>query len=236
MQITSFRIYDAFEQRKANCNKHLTKAEVINLLRKYEEELVELNEATARDFMERIYEETGKSLVWRSGATKLVIFTQEGVLKIPFHYTCEEIEFTCGGGPDKNDYCAREVEVFLDAEDYSIENFFAKLKEECVINGTTIYSQGKCHAYEEIFCKDFLDSCKGENWTKEEKDFLDSRVDLLVFPLPWIVACLRAYGKEATDEFLAFCCDFVSDIHCGNFGINEKGKPVVIDYGGFFDS
>lgn len=183
---------------------------------------------------------------FRSGATKIALFFAEDperVVKIPFSHQevetddddgYELYEFECAPYTEEGNhwnYCASEMHIYELAKMSGVEKYFLKNDFIGKVKGHPIYLQPfasplseEGYRYHKVSHKeriDIIDEC-------EEKG-------VHCFNAIWIKDFILAYGIDELvklDKFLEDCS--LEDLHDGNLGYFE-GKPIIIDYGGFYD-
>lgn len=188
-----------------------------------------------------------------SGATKMVLLFRDGaqkqVVKIPFthsedvqynppknssehpNYTYEYVPLR--GAPLDNDwnYCAAEVDLYDLAEEVGVEKYFLK-------NELIGFLKGHHPVYVQPKASCFFDESRQMLTTIERKNLREechSR-NIDCFNAEWIRDFILCYGIDELvklDEFLSEH-DIYEDLHDGNLGYCE-GKPVIIDYGGYYN-
>lgn len=184
-----------------------------------------------------------------AGATKVVLYPMDKeanfVVKIPFTHDAEyisdhaeekdfdfgEASFQNASEPDGWDYCEAETILYKFAEKAEIE--FAFLKTELIG-----YSKDNHPIYTQPFAE-MLESRRNshdKDWREcqSASDFC-TRHDLECFHPYWVADFLECYGEGAYERLHEFLFEFcIYDMHSGNLGY-YKGKPVIIDYGGYHE-
>ena len=152
-------------------------------------------------------------LKYTYGATKIVIMFAEipnKVIKIPFqgyYHNNELILFNI-------DYCALEQSLYADCID-KYKKYMVPVEYLGKINDISIYAQEKIEMiYDDEEAEDIVSIKDSE----------------------WYYYAIELYGQAEVDAFLIYCRSLsIFDLREGNIGyLNEK--PVLIDYGGFFDA
>ena len=176
----------------------------------------------------------------KTGATKMVVGSDEldYVLKVPFMGTfyenwindeeseCIFSEFYHG------DYCYDEVEIYKHAVDFGVEKIFAKTEAfadlEC---GIIVYKQPKVLSFNH------------SSGSRRPSPAAVKRAEELrynsSFKSSWVAQVIDQYGEEFFDKLLEFiddiCPEVGQDMHCGNYGYTYDGKPIILDYAGYFE-
>lgn len=157
---------------------------------------------------------------YNDGATKGVIFHEK--------LDSWVIKFRLPRELAEKDYCAREYENYVAAEDAGLEYYFAATEYLCEREGIVFYLQ------EQVICDEEVDSdiydklqCRYEEsdtpydnedlWNEIEEMNAYERVMLL-------------YGNETLANFISE--RRINDLHCGNFGL-AGDHYVMIDFSGF---
>ena len=165
-----------------------------------------------------------KGLYCTNGLTKAVLVFDEldWVVKIPFH-----VDYSRSDGGSITDYCERERFVYEQAKERGVAELFAEsyfLMEFC---GRPIYIMRKVEDNKEKISTDLYDKAISEGY---EVDFEYMEPEEQVEELFYYY-----YEDYLLQEYFAFCEDYgVNDVHTGNIGYDERGKPVVIDYSGYY--
>ena len=165
-----------------------------------------------------------KGLYCTNGLTKAVLVFDEldWVVKIPFH-----VDYSRSDGGSITDYCERERFVYEQAKERGVAELFAEsyfLMEFC---GRPIYIMRKVEDNKEKISTDLYDKAISEGY---EVDFEYMEPEEQVEELFYYY-----YEDYLLQEYFAFCEDYgVNDVHTGNIGYDESGKPVVIDYSGYY--
>lgn len=190
---------------------------------------------------------------WNSGASKMVIIpkNENYVVKIPFNgyynsiydedengeekYIDDEfIEFSKAGDENGWDYCEVEAKLYEEAEDRNLEQCFAKTEWIGDAHGYPIYKQEKA----EIFGMMEDDSIKrrsDEEKNSAKKQLAKEGVNIYHICIDWVLDFIEYYGKEMLYKFMDFLTDFhIGDLHSDNIGY-INGRPVLVDYSGFYD-
>lgn len=182
---------------------------------------------------------------FRHGATKMVLFFAEDperVVKIPFsHQEVETLEgdyelYEFEGAPYYEhsngwNYCASEVRLYELAKMSGIEKYFLKNDFLGKIKGHPIYTQPFASPLSE-------EGYRYQKVPREERQDIIYECEekgIYCFNAVWIKDFILAYGIDELiklDEFLKDCG--LEDLHDGNLGYFE-GKPIIIDYGGYYD-
>ena len=196
------------------------------------------SEEDVDDFLESMWYEGLPDYDYQIGATKLVIIpcNTTFVIKIPYNEAIHFGEcFDLIGLPKGfNDYCQYELALYEIAEVEGWEEFFLPIEYIGEYKGIPIYIQEKAEEY--LYCPiDYSseDSRKAvENKRKEDRYYLP-----LSLPFDWIACCLDILkSMEKVREFFRFLenTKISRDLHKANIGY-FKNKPVIIDYGGYFE-
>ena len=165
-----------------------------------------------------------KGLYCTNGLTKAVLVFDEldWVVKIPFH-----VDYSRSDEGSITDYCERERFVYEQAKERGVAELFAEsyfLMEFC---GRPIYIMRKVEDNKEKISTDLYDKAISEGY---EVDFEYMEPEEQVEELFYYY-----YEDYLLQEYFAFCEDYgVNDVHTGNIGYDESGKPVVIDYSGYY--
>ena len=183
--------------------------------------------------------------MWVStGATKMVVGSDEldYVLKVPFmgnfygqYETTETGEEYCEYTFSEfchGDYCYDEVEIYKHAVDFGVEKIFAKTEAfadlEC---GIIVYKQPK------------VLSSNDSSGSRRPSPAAVKRAEELRYTSPfkafWVAQVIDQYGEEFFDKVLEFindiCPEVGQDMHQGNYGFTYDGKPIILDYAGYFE-
>ena len=165
------------------------------------------------------------------GATKMVFEFEDldFVLKIGFEST------------SKQNYEDLEFEKYQLAKTHGFAEYLAKIDYVCKFDGLNVYGQEKCTCDMEytdsVIHKYSLDTIRQDDGESKEAyldrvyDYEDDYCEEDYFD------CFFSAGRDWHDirEFLDFCDENdINDLHKGNFGVNEKGQWVIVDYSGFF--
>ena len=179
------------------------------------------------------------------GCTKYVIIPNSlnAVIKIPFSgmWTddCDEEEDSFHPFEYANDlynsfasewdYCENELIKYDMAVEAGFEEFFAETALLGTFHGRKFYIQEKVTA--------FVDKAATEVTPSEDskKKYEDNRNKLVYINKDWMALAIEWYGLEKVIEFCAFLRDFnlSQDLHTGNIGFAEDGRPVLLDFSGY---
>lgn len=172
------------------------------------------------------------SFDWEDGASKLVIIPEntDFVIKIPFNseYDVDEYyEFS-------QNYCETEIDLYdRIVDEYPMfAQFFLPLTrvEEC--REWDIYIQPKCQTY-----NDADENMKSNSYSKESLTKVKSDLGGTGLPTDWMAAVTEVLEDiNLVKEFINVLemYDITQDLHRGNIGYCN-GKPVILDYAGFYD-
>ena len=161
-----------------------------------------------------------KGITYADGATKAVIFHSDlDSYVIKFRLPQED--------PEK-DYCSREYENYVLAEEAGFSYYFAKTEYLCEREGIVFYLQ------EQVICDEEVDGeiCSklqrqyDEDGTPYDVDSLWSEVD----EMDAYERTMLLYGNKELSQFIFD--RRINDLHCGNFGM-AGDHYVMIDYSGF---
>ena len=178
------------------------------------------------------------------GATKFVIFINEKeVVKIPFNGTFwydynedDETETLRFWDFHTKDYCAVEADIYDEAEEEGLEEFFASTKYiGQSINGKPIYISERVIPFndnnEEV-------KEKTNSYTKENLETADTLRDEFRTRLSseWIARAIEYYGFDRVLELLDFIdMENICDLHSNNIGFRINGAPVIFDYSSYWE-
>lgn len=179
----------------------------------------------------------------RAGITKVVFFlkdVKDKVAKVPFLgvdlYEYDEdgddkefVGRTCFSEMDDmrgngGDYCELEVDNYLKAQEFGVEEFFAKT--ECIgtLYGTiTVYASERCVPYNDLEHECFIST-----WNNP----------FIKFGVPKLIAMdlEKQYSAESLSRLKTFLEDNdIYDLHSGNWGYGKDGKLKIIDYSNYYE-
>ena len=157
---------------------------------------------------------------YADGATKAVIFHED--------LDSYVIKFRLPREDANKDFCAREYENYIAAEEAGLEYYFATTEYLCEREGIVFYLQ------EQVICDEDVDSeiydklqCEyEENHTPYDADELWTEVE----GMDAYSRTMVLYGNESLSRFIAE--RRINDLHCGNFGL-AGDHYVMVDYSGF---
>ena len=196
-------------------------------------------EDNVENFLESLWYEGLPTYDYEVGATKLVILIPgcNYVIKIPYNSACFEGEpFDFFGLPDGFDnYCEYEVHLYNIAKEAGWDNFFLPIQYFGKYKNIPIYIQEKAESYFDCII-DYASENSKKAVTKntKETEFLRS----FTVPFDWVACCLDwLHSLYEVRKFFNFLeKEKISrDLHRGNIGF-FKNKPVIIDYGGYFEN
>ena len=168
---------------------------------------------------------------YNNGVTKLVIIpeNEDFVIKIPLSGICEEDEFEYFSGVDSGDYCLEEATNYKVAKDFCVERFFAKTEYIGSVHGHPIYKQERVATI-------FEDSKDSRHYHRKDTRDRCSKLGVNCFHACWIEDFLKYYTEEDLIRLDSFLTDYcIGDLHGGNLGYYEDGRPVIFDYSDFHD-
>lgn len=198
---------------------------------------------------------TGLDIDYEHGVSKAVLLIPgvDRVLKIPFngyysydiinedeYYENDDVEpiyediffeFENAGSKSNTwDYCLTELEMYNVAKKAGFEEFFPKTEVYGICDGHPVYLQEKVIPYESISVSEE----ERKNYKTQTKD--KSRVFNWI-STKWGMDVIAMYGLDRANEFFDFIDNngMASDLHNGNLGYTKDGKPVILDWGGFWD-
>ena len=156
---------------------------------------------------------------YASGATKAVFFHRDlhdWIIKVVL--------------PDEqnNDYCRREWENYLAAEQAGLSQYFAATEYLTTVNGIAFYIQEKVFVDESVDSS-IYDSASAERAARGEEIDEDALWDE-VYDMEADERVELLYKNPKLTHFIL--SRHINDLHCGNFGM-RGGEYVLIDYSGF---
>lgn len=159
-------------------------------------------------------------ITYESGATKAVLFHSD--------LDSWVIKFRLPGEDPKQDYCAREYDNYVAAEEAGLDYYFATTEYLCEREGIVFYLQ------EQVICDEEVDS---ELCDKLQCQYDESGtpydMDSLWYDVEEMTArdrVLLLYGNMELADFITN--RRINDLHSGNFGI-DGDHYVIIDFSGF---
>lgn len=186
------------------------------------------------------------------GASKLVVFLKDAnfVVKIPFtgymfdsedsNYCDNYYDFEGAEEDDYGecwDYCWTEVKMYQKALTAGVEKYLLETEKIGEINGFPIYVQERCVSF-------FNSSINTPTYNEiaiSKKKLEDNNIYTRILSSVFCFYCyLNIINGEDTYEsfgrFNNFAKEYLSDIHKGNIGFNVCGKPVILDYSGYYEA
>lgn len=210
-------------------------------------------ELSENNYYSKIMNFLPKDVTVESGVTKMALFfpNTDFVVKIPFNGTTQhhyewndetdeyedtgEVVFEpfeeayTNSEDDTWNYCQTEVEVYAQAKDAGVAEFFLEMELFAVLNDQPIYIQQKAEIFEDIKDIDDYDSDTTDTTRKKCRDR-----ELRCFNACWISDAFKYYEEKKVFEFLKFADRNLEDLHTHNIGyVNDK--PVIIDYAGYHE-
>ena len=188
----------------------------------------------------------------KNGATKVVLVdnNSDWVVKIPITRGDNEIyyedennfssgkinfssEYSYGGGNFGNDYCASEELLYESLEQDRYFYFFLPTAYLGQIGGTPIYYSRKVNpSYSQKISE------KSKERTTQLRDS-DKITDLRYrsnMNESIVEAFTEYYGIYTAIKLMRVCSQYeIQDLHSANYGILPSGRPVIIDYSGYFE-
>ena len=204
------------------------------------------------DEIEEQIREVAPEVAIYNGCTKCAIVdkTCDYVIKIPFRGMWYEAynDEDCGedffeefqyandleGYDDVRqwDYCENELIKYEKAVDAGFSEFFAETAYYGRINNTPVYIQEKAMSFMEKYNELPEPSNDAVKKYTENKDKLSCCITS-----KWVELAIDWYGFDKVVAFIDYLYDenLNNDLHSGNIGFTEAGKPVLIDWAGFRD-
>lgn len=174
---------------------------------------------------------------WEYGATKLVIIPENNdyVIKIPFN--AEYDEYDKEYHEYSQNYCETEISLYnkiLFETNPLFAQFFLPLTPVKEFKDWEVYIQPKCQAYNNT-----AEVEKNKSYSKGSMEKVKSKKlnQYIALPVDWLAAVTEVLKDvRLVKEFINVLeeYDITYDLHQGNFGYCN-GKPVIFDYGGFYD-
>lgn len=178
-----------------------------------------------------------------SGCTKIVIIPDEydWVLKIPFQGTFEDFEIN---DEDRaiNYYVSEQPDILqLEIEDYEnsdecVKDFLLPIKKIGEYRGIPLYIQKKAkrfYEHTEFFKYEKISKEEEKSINRSVKSWLEQRKKPFLPYNPFFVNdIINYYGENKASRIIEYSDWF--DMHEGNYGYLENGRPIVFDYGGYY--
>ena len=180
---------------------------------------------------------------YATGATKGVLIFPDlnFVIKIPFKYgdehnsydECDDNYYSdmyCGADcPNGWDYCEVETIKYENAEEYDVQDCFAKTELLGTIKDYPIYKQELATIYTNA------DSSTSSH-TKEDEEKVEKYCDQHrydCFNTDWLSDAYVYFGEEKFYNLMAYIQDYnIEDLHSHNIGYIGM-RPVLVDYSSF---
>lgn len=198
------------------------------------------SEDDAEEFLESIWYEGMPNYDYEVGATKLVIIPTDldYVIKIPYNMAYFEGDcYDFIGLPQGfANYCEYELHLYEVAHDAGWGNLFLPTEYIGNFAGLPIYIQPKAEEYGKNFC-DYATEASKEAIMNKRKEDRRGFLNFLSLPFDWVACCLDIlHSFDKLRQFFYFLEneEISRDLHRANIGF-YKNKPVIIDYGGYFE-
>lgn len=177
------------------------------------------------DFLWR-FARNHKSEGWHfdCGETRCVIYHRswDYVIKVDRNFNCQY-------------YCAAELRNYQKAQEYRVQQVLLPISKVCEVNGWKLYRQTRfdCqYANKSYKHRQLQKQCEEVKRNERVLRYLHENLDRLDYN--WLARVVQLYGKRFATSLSAWAreCE-VSDLHCNNIGF-LKGKPIILDYAGYF--
>ena len=189
-----------------------------------------------------------------NGVSKFCIIPKDKdyVIKIPFtgmydangwsynkeldEYEEQYLDFEGAGAESSSwDYCAAESEVYMDAKENHVEEFFAETIQVGQIGYYPIYIQSKCNIVEDIRVKHDYTSKEVDNIIAKISNQISRSNYLRIHDMGFVCDIIENYTLDKVIAFFQFLGSRgISDLRTSNIGyLVSTGKPVLTDYSGF---
>ena len=175
---------------------------------------------------------------WDDGASKLVLIPEDKdyVIKIPFNSSHDE--FDDSYYDMSRNYCEEEIDLYnkisMEGLGGIFSQFFLPLTRVEEFQEYDIYIQPKGQVYRQVPHEKRSHFYSQGSMSKVKSSNLNHYTTL---PDDWIAAVVEVLKDVHTvKKFFDILSkyDIDQDLHCGNIGY-YNGKPVIIDYGSFYD-
>lgn len=141
----------------------------------------------------------------------------------------EYSELENSGNDVEWDYCRTETEIFEKAVKDGVDDFFVPLFHLGGYLGFSFYAQ----EYVLVGLDEMTFTREDRDKGTEIREKAEMKNDIAATQVAKLVA---VFGKRKTKHFLDFLREQeIVDLHNGNFGIDNKGKVVLLDYAGYFE-
>ena len=166
--------------------------------------------------------DNNEEIQYFTGATKGVIkfLNKQYVLKIPFYNEKEPIW----------DKCNKEMQLYQQAKDNGLKDFFAPVVLITAINEHPIYFQPYCKTvFSCMHTKDipyFSEKQQKKAWARFHTHYIPMLINN-----QWLTDIYVLYGEKTFDKLIKFLKEnSIIDLHEENIGFTMSGNPVIIDY------
>ena len=197
-------------------------------------------------FCDNLTQNVNDKYIFDNGISKLVLIpddkNKDYVIKIPYNgcyensyneeshfYEAQFCEFYGGESSERMwDYCANEQIRYSVAKENNLNQYFAETKIIGFIGTRPIYIQERCNVFSRSVHKKYS--------LEEHKKTYSVCGDICCINPDWLTSFLYVYGEEETKKFTDFVhkLDWDDDLRADNLGL-KNGKPIVIDYSGFWE-
>lgn len=162
-----------------------------------------------------VYEKQEVIITACNGATKavLIIDGEPVVLKIGFSNY-------------KMNHAAREAEVYWEAVQANVEQYFAPCEKIGEIFGTEIFTMEMMDADEARVTSDVYSRCS-DSMSEEEIDEALDECEFIEDFFPFY------YDEDLSDFFTFLFTNDINDLHTANMGYDDCGMIKLIDYSGY---
>lgn len=180
-----------------------------------------------------LYEDYEGELSWDSGISKACFsFENENyVIKIPFDDVSE-------------DYCEREAQMFVKAEENGVDEYFAETKKLMTYVydnsfSVDVYISARANMDYDLM-SDMIDSYSHHNEFDpevaegEDEETFDTLYSMNGSSFPAVKDVFEGSYPNGLEDLWNFIIRLgINDLHRGNVGFTINDKPVFIDYSGY---
>ena len=150
-----------------------------------------------------------------------------------YYYKLEELS-----GGNEGDYCSEEVNIYTEAQEYGVADFFAFESYLGTAQDLPIYFQTRAHFICSSSNSDEIE--KHGKVTQEDKQLVqkwrnEHKYDSFL-PFEWEALAIHMYGFAQYQLLKKFIDNYaIGDLHDDNLGYTKDHKPIIIDYATFCD-